>query len=48
MSEKWLVSRCEGYAVHIDEVSARLQAPIIEYCAQAKRPRKNRGLGYAP
>ena len=19
MSEKWLVSRCEGYAVHIDE-----------------------------
>ena len=28
MSEKWLLSRCEGYAVRIDEVSAGLQAPV--------------------
>ena len=27
MSEKWLISHCEGYGVRIDE-----QAPVIEHC----------------
>ena len=47
MSEKWLLSRCEGYAVRIDDVIAKLQAPVIEQCAQVNRPQK-RGLGCAP
>ena len=40
MSEKWLLSRCEGYAVRIDEVSAKLQAPVIVDRTEDKRPRK--------
>ena len=54
MSEKWLLSRCEGYEVRIDErvadaeVIARLQAPVIDRCTQVNRPRNPRGLGCAP
>ena len=34
MSEKWLLSRCEGYEVRIDEVSAKLQAPVVRRCTK--------------
>jgi len=42
MSEKWLLSRCEGYAVRIDE-----QAPIIDEGTEDERPRKW-GAGVSP
>ena len=48
MSEKWLLSRCEGYAVRIDEVSSKLQAPVIVDRTEVKRLREIRGLGCAP
>ena len=40
MSEKWLLSRCEGYEVRIDEVSAKLQAPVVGQRAKVQRLRK--------
>ena len=48
MSEKWLLSRCEGYEVRIDEVSAKLQAPVIERCTEAECPRKRGFPGVSP
>ena len=41
MSEKWLISHCEGYGVRIDE-----QALVIARCTQDKRPRKWGGGAY--
>ena len=48
MSEKWLLSRCEGYEVRIDEVSAKLQAPVIGHYTQDKYPRKTGVWGAHP
>ena len=48
MSEKWLLSRCEGYAVRIDEVSAKLQAPVIVDRTKVQHPRKHGVWGARP
>jgi hypothetical protein len=48
MSEKWLLSRCEGYAVRIDEVSAKLQAPVTVQRAEDKHLRKTGVWGARP
>ena len=43
MSEKWLISHCEGYGVRIDE-----HAPVIEHSTQDERLRKRGGPGESP
>jgi len=54
MTEKRLLSRCEGYAVRIDErvadagVIAKLQAPVIDEALKMSAPVNGGARGYPP